>query len=335
MIELIETQDNGRVVYRMENDRLRVMLSNLGCQLLSIEMKDEDGSYHDVILRPKDPEHPEKDSSYMGAVVGRIANRIAGGRFTLNGVEYTLATNNGRNHLHGGNVGFNCRLFSHQAEEDGILFSYDSPHMEEGYPGNLHVEVKYVLTGDCLGIQYSGSSDQDTILNLTNHMYFNLAGGGSILGDKLQVKSDRYMPVDDECLVTGEFVESRGTIFDFNEASVIGDKMDRADQQIKNAQGYDHAFVLSADRDQIVLRDEAAGRQLTVSTDLPMVHVYTGNVLPQGAAGPDGSHYGVNEGICLETELCPDSINVEKEPSVILRAGEKFHSETYYRFSKI
>ena len=334
-IELIEQQPSGRAVYRMENDHLRVMVSNLGCQLQSIEMKEPDGGYRDVILRPKDPEHPGNDSSYMGCVVGRIANRIAGGRFTLNGVEYTLATNNGPNHLHGGNVGFNCRCFAAKVEEDGIRFSYDSPDMEEGYPGNLHVEVKYVLRGGSLGIIYSGLSDADTIVNLTNHMYFNLSDGDSILGHRLQVRSDRYMPVDGDCLVTGEFVQSEGTVFDFNEPSAIGDMMDMDDPQIMKAGGYDHAFVLAADSDQIVLRDDASGRQLTVSTDLPMVHVYTGNVLPQGAAGPDGSHYKAYQGMCLETEFCPDSINVEAEPRVILRKGEKYHSETYYTFDNV
>lgn len=333
-IDLINTDTSGRQVFRMENDNLRVTLQNLGCQLLAIEMKEADGTLKDVILRPKDPAHPEKDSSYMGAVVGRIANRIARGKFNLNGIEYTLATNNGRNHLHGGNVGFNCRYFTPAIEEDGIRFSYDSPDMEEGYPGNLHVEVKYQLEGSALRIIYTGESDQDTILNLTNHMYFNLSDGDSILGHKLMVRSDRYMPVDDECLVTGEFRESAGTVFDFNQPTVIGDQMDMQNPQIQNAGGYDHAFVLSAASSQIVLRDEASGRQLTISTDLPMVHVYTGNVLPQGAAGPDGSHYKTYQGMCLETELCPDSINVEKTPSVILRKGEVFRSVTEYRFER-
>ncbi|MBQ7702871.1 MAG: galactose mutarotase [Firmicutes bacterium] len=333
-IQILDKQDSSLTFFQMENEQLRVTLSNLGCQLQSIEMKEADG-YHDVILRPKDPEHPERDGSYMGCVVGRIANRIARGKFTLNGVEYTVATNNGPNHLHGGNRGFNCRYFDYCIEEDGIRFSYDSPDMEEGYPGNLHVEVKYVLRGSSLGIIYNGQSDRDTIINLTNHMYFNLSGGETILDHLLQVKSDHYLPVDGDCLCTGEILSSIGTTFDFNEPHVIGEHMDREDPQIINASGYDHAFVLSNDADQIVLSDEASGRQLTVSTDLPMVHVYSGNVLPSGAAGPDGSHYKSYQGICLETELCPDSINVEEEPRVILRKGETYHTETYYTFENI
>ncbi len=334
-IGLVETGNPGQSVFRMENSDLRVMLSNLGCWLLSVEMKDEEGGYTDVILRPKDPGHPEKDGSYMGSVIGRVANRISGGKFELNGREYTLAANDGRNHLHGGNAGFNCRIFTPRTEEDGIIFSYDSPDMEEGYPGNLHVDIKYVLRGSTLGIIYSGYSDADTIINLTNHMYFNLSGEDSILGHKLQVRSDCYMPVNDECLVTGEFVRSKGTVFDFSEPSVIGERMDMNDPQIRNAHGFDHAFVLSSDTDQIMLTDEASGRQLVISTDMPMVHVYTGNFLSMGAAGEDGSHYKDYEGIALETEYCPDSINVEKEPRVILRRDDVYHSETYYTFKNV
>ncbi len=334
-IKLVETRSSGLAVFSMENSDLRVMLSNLGCQLLSMEMKDEDGGYRDVILRPKDPEHPEKDGSYMGSIVGRVANRISGGKFTLNGSDYTLAKNNGSNHLHGGNVGFNCRFFAPRIEEDGITFSYDSPDMEEGYPGNLHVDVKYVLQGSTLGIIYSGYSDADTIINLTNHMYFNLSGEDSILRHKLQVRSGCYMPVDDECLVTGEFLQSGGTPFDFSEPSVIGERMDMNDPQIKKAHGFDHAFVLSYDSEQIILTDEVSGRQLIISTDMPMAHVYTGNFLSMGAAGEDGSHYKDYEGIALETEYCPDSINLEKEPRVILRRGDVYHSETYYTFKYV
>lgn len=335
VIELMETGSSGLAVFRMENAGLRVTLSNLGCQVLSIEMKDEDGVNKDVILRPKDPRHPEKDSSYMGSVIGRVANRIAGGKFTLNGREYHLAANDGRNHLHGGKAGFNCRYFASKIEKDGITFSYDSPDMEEGYPGNLHVDIRYVLKENTLGIIYSGYSDSDTIINLTNHMYFNLSDEDSILRHRLQVRSDCYMPVDDECLVTGEFVRSDGTVFDFNDPSVIGDHMDMKDPQIVKAHGFDHAFVLSSVSDQILLTDEDSGRQLVISTDMPVVHIYTGNYLSMGAAGEDGSHYKDYEGIALETEYCPNSINIEKEPGVILRKGDKYHSETYYTFKSV
>ena len=331
-IELIERQRSGRAVLRMENSHLRVMLSNLGCQVMSVGMKGADGEYEDVILCPKDPEHPEKDGSYMGSVIGRVCNRIGGGRFTLNGREYTLSKNNGTNHLHGGVKGFSCRLFDFRIEDDGIVFSYDSPDMEEGYPGNLHVDIKYVLEGSTLGIIYSGSCDKDTILNLTNHMYFNLSGEDSILGHGLMIRSDCFMPVDDECLVTGEFVQSKGTVFDFNEPKVIAECMDMDDPQIRIAHGYDHAFLLSSRSDQIVLTDNDSSRRLVISTDMPFVHVYTGNYLSQGAAGEDGSHYKDYEGIALETELCPNSINIEKDPAVILRKGETYHSETYYSF---
>lgn len=335
VIELMETGSSGLAVFRMENDGLRVTLSNLGCQVLSIEMKDEDGVNKDVILRPKDPRHPEKDSSYMGSVIGRVANRIAGGKFTLNGREYHLAANDGRNHLHGGKAGFNCRYFASKIEKDGITFSYDSPDMEEGYPGNLHVDIRYVLKESTLGIIYSGYSDSDTIINLTNHMYFNLSDEDSILRHRLQVRSDCYMPVDDECLVTGEFMRSNDTLFDFNDPSVIGDHMDIKDPQIVKAHGFDHAFVLSSGSDQILLTDEDSGRQLVISTDMPVVHVYTGNYLSMGAAGEDGSHYKDYEGIALETEYCPNSINIEKEPGAILKKGDKYHSETYYTFKSV
>jgi aldose 1-epimerase len=234
--------------------------------------------------------------------------------------------------LHGGVKGFNSKIFDYRMEDDGITFSYDSPDMEEGYPGDLHVEIRYVLKGNTLGIIYSGHSDKDTIVNLTNHMYFNLSGEDTVLGHRLKIKSGSYMPVDDSCLVTGEFVPSKGTVFDFNELSVIGDHMDMDDPQIRKAGGFDHAFVLSSDSDQILLSDEKTGRSLVISTDMPMVHVYTGNYLSQGPEGADGSIYRDFEGIALETEYCPDSINIEEDPSVILRKGEKYYSETYYSF---
>ena len=338
-IELAEKRTSGAEVYRMKNSKLRVMVSNLGCRVLSIEMKEADGGYKEVILRPKNPDHPEEDGSYMGSVIGRVANRISDGKFTLNGRKYTLKTNEGRNHLHGGESGFDCRFFAPKIEEDGIVFSYDSPDMEEGYPGNLHVDVKYVLRGGTFGIVYSGYSDADTILNLTNHMYFNLSGGGTVLGHRLQIKADRFMPVDDDCLVKGEFAETGGTVFDFSEPAVIGERMDMNEPEIRKAHGFDHAFVLAASSDQVLLADEASGRQLVISTDMPMVHVYTGNYLSVSAAGgidnkasEDGKYYKDYEGIALETEFCPNSINVEKDPAVILRKGDTYHSETYYTF---
>ena len=331
-IELVERKPSGRAVFRMENDHLIIMLSSLGCQLISIRMKEADGGLTDLILTPKDPEHPENDGSYMGSVVGRVANRIREGKFTLNGMEYSLARNNGKNHLHGGDRGFSTKYFAYKTEKDGITFSYDSPHMEEGYPGNLHVDIKYILKGETLGIIYSGYSDEDTIVNLTNHMYFNLSGSKSILDHSLMIKSGCYMPADSEGLVTGDFVKSGGTAFDFNDSQVIGERMDMEDPQIRSAHGFDHAFVLSSGEDQITLADPGSGRQVIISTDMPAVHVYTGNYLSDGAAGKDGSHYGNYEGIALETEVFPDSINVEKNPSVILRKGETYHSETRYTF---
>ena len=334
-IELVEKKSSGMATFRMENDHLIIMLSNLGCQLLSIRMKEADGGLTDLILTPKDPEHPENDGSYMGSVVGRVANRIRDGKFTLNGTEYSLARNNGKNHLHGGIKGFSTKYFAYRIEEDGITFSCDSPHMEEGYPGNLHVDIKYVLKGDTLKIVYSGYSDEDTIVNLTNHLYFNLTSSKSILDHSLMIKSDCYMPTDSEGLVTGDFVETEGTAFDFNDSQVIGECMDMEDPQIRSAHGFDHAFVLSSGEDQITLADPGSGRQVIISTDMPAVHVYTGNYLSDGAADKYGSHYGNYEGIALETEFFPDSINIEKNPSVILRKGEIYRSETSYTFTRL
>lgn len=333
-INVIEKLANNTDVIMMESDDLKVKVSNLGCTLLEIHTKDKNGEFDDIILGPEDFTHPESDSAYFGRVVGRFANRIGGAEFELNGVKYTLAKNNGVNHLHGGLVGFDQKVFDYEIREDRIDFKTFSPDMEEGYPGNMNFYVSYILKGNSFEIQYGADTDRDTICNFTNHVYFNLSGKAldSIKNHYLELKADKYMPGDEGCLVTGERAPVEGTVFDFRKAKTIGEDMDFNVDQIRMANGYDHAFIFNADKDQVVLSYPETGRKVTMTTDLPMIHIYTGNFIQNGTVGKHGRKYESYQGIAMETENAPDSIHNEENPTCILRAGEKFSSFTKYVF---
>lgn len=318
--------------FLLESDSLRVKVTNLGCQIISIEKKED--TWINMILPVGNPEHPELDSAYKGAIIGRVANRIAGGEFYLNDKHYVLTKNNGNNHLHGGVCGFNCKLFRAMELKNGICFKYTSPHMEEGYPGTMDVQVTYLLNGNTFMIYYKAFSDQDTLVNLTNHMYFNLSGGEEdIKNHELQIAADEYLPIDKDCLVTGEVLKTEGTVFDFRKGAVLGNRMKEEETQISLARGFDHAFMLK--KGELKLSHKKSGRLVKIKTDLPMVHVYTGNYLSDGAPGPNGKPYKDWFGVALETEKCPDAIHVEKTPSTILRKGSFYTSETSYTFDSI
>ncbi len=335
-VTVLEQKENNFSRIQLDSGEVRVILTNVGCQILSIFTKDREGNWGDIVLASQEPEHPELDSACMGAVVGRVANRIGGASFELNGKTYQLAKNNGEHCLHGGMKGFHHKTFDYELLERGVRFSYESLDMEEGFPGTVQFAVTVLLEGNELSLIYDAESDQDTLFSVTNHSYFNLSCKNQPVFDHtLQIVSDSYMPVDATGIVTGEVLPSAGTPFDFREAHVIGTPDIDGNQQLKNAKGYDHPFVFSAEKDQIRLSYEPNGRCVSISTDCPMVHVYTGNYLSQGAVGKQGEHYGDWCGLALETELCPDSIHVEKEPKAILRKGEKYSSVTRYRFECI
>ena len=334
-VKIIEKRENGITFFEMKNSELCIKVTNLGCHIVSVMAKDRIGKAADVVLGFENIEDCHRDTSYMGAVVGRVANRIGGASFELNGTEYRLKANNGSNHLHGGEIGFNQKIFDYHILNNGIEFHYLSPNMEEGYPGNLDLTVTYRLIGDTFYISYDAESDQDTIANFTNHSYFNLSGSKEkIYTHKLRIAADRIACADEECLATGEFLRIEGTPFDFREFHEIGERINENHEQLRCAGGYDHSFLLNKENDQIVLAHEASGRKLIISTDMPAVQVYTANFLAGGCNGKEGKPYENRDGVALETQLLPNSIHIEEEPGVILRKGQKFHSTTSYRFTQ-
>ena len=332
-IEKVYEAVSGYAVFRMRAESLEILVTNLGCRVLSIKMPDRNGTWNDIILGLLDPEHPGEDGTYMGAVVGRVVNRIRGASFDLNGRTYALSGNDGRNHLHGGSQGFDKKMFTYLVQKDAISFGYKSPDMEEGYPGNLQIVVTYRLEGNTFTFDCLALSDADTLVNISNHMYFNLSGRETPIWDhSLMIAADCFLPIDEESLPTGERRSVAGTAFDYRRSIQIAHRIDTQDAQIRKAHGYDHAFCLNRDRDQILLRHPESGRQLRISTDCPMLHVYTGNFLSEGSSGKKGKPYDNWGGIALEPELCPDSIHMENEPQVILRKNKLYHTTTTYRF---
>jgi aldose 1-epimerase len=318
-------------------------LTDLGASLVWLKTADRNGKLADIVLGYDDLSGYVTDKASLGITVGRYANRIARGKFALDGKSYSLPINDPPNTLHGGFHGFGKRLWKGEplADGSGVRFAYLSKDGEEGYPGNLTVHVTYTLTGDNrLRIDYEASSDKDTVINLTNHSYFNLAGQGvgDILGTVLTIHADRFTPVDATLIPTGSLAGVEGTPFDFNTPTAIGARIGSADEQLKLGRGYDHNFVLSdAPRPQPALAAEAfdprSGRVLQVWTTEPGIQLYTGNFLDGSIHGKDGKVYQHRFAFCLETQHFPDSPNHPSFPTTTLKAGEHFRSETIYAFS--
>jgi aldose 1-epimerase len=312
--------------------------------VVSLKVPDREGRLADVVLGFNDMEGYEgAGSTYFGALIGRYANRIAKGRFTLDGVEYKLATNNGPNHLHGGVVGFDKVLWDVKPLKvrggEALELTYVSRDGEEGYPGTLRVRVVYTLTdANALRIDYDATTDKDTVVNLTNHSYFNLAGEGSgaILGHLLTLYSDSFTPTDQTSIPTGEIRAVRGTPFDFTKATAVGARIDADDEQLKWAKGYDHNYVVRGRagvlRRAARLEEPKSGRVLEVWTTEPGVQFYSGNYL-SGLVGKSGKPYDFRNGLCLETQHYPDSPNQPNFPSTVLRKGGRYRSTTVYKFS--
>jgi len=313
-----------------------------GAAITRIQVPDRDGSQADVALAFGELEPYLEPHPYFGSVVGRYGNRIAKGRFTLNGVEYTLATNNGENHLHGGERGFDRRLWKAQAsttaEGQSVELTYVSPDGEEGYPGTLTATVTYTLTPqNAIRMAYRATTDKDTIVNLTNHAYFNLAGhgNGTTLDHELTLDADRFTPVDEGLIPTGELRPVEGTPFDFREATAIGARIGGEDEQLKFGLGYDHNFVVNGEagtmRRAARVVEPKSGRTLEVHTTEPGIQFYSGNFL-DGVAGKDGRTYPYRGGFCLESQHYPDSPNKPQFPSTTLKAGQEYSTTTEYRF---
>lgn len=314
----------------------------LGATLTELHVPDKAGKTADVVFGFDDVAGYQSDrNGFYGCTTGRVANRIAKGKFTFDGKEYTLAVNNGPNHLHGGTKRSLDKVIW-KAEKvkgengDGVKFTYTSPDGEEGYPGKLDLTVTYTLSDkNALRIDYTAKTDKATPVNLTNHTYFNLAGAGAetVLDHELMVAADRYTPTDDTLIPTGKVAPVAGTPFDFNKSTRIGE---RIDQLVKTpAMGYDHNFVFTKPDLKTVgakLRDPASGRTLTLYTDQPGVQVYSGNFL-KGATGKGGKPYKLRSGVCLETQHFPDSVNQPSFPSVILKPGDTYKQSCIWAFS--
>jgi aldose 1-epimerase len=335
-------------LYSLTNKKgMEVSVTNFGATVVTLRVPDRSGKAADVVLGFDNLEGYENGKSYFGATVGRYANRIGGGQFSIGGKTYTLPKNNGNNSLHGGIVGFNKKVWKAReiASKDGesLELSYLSVDGEEGFPGNLSVKVVFTVPAERneLKIDYSASTDKDTVLNLSNHSYFNLAGegNGDILDHVLTLHAKQFTPVDQTLIPTGELRDVAGTPMDFTSANVIGKRIDSDYEQLVFGKGYDHNWVLarSDGGNGAALAAEAydpkSGRRLEVLTTEPGVQFYSGNFLDGSAKGKGNKVYGRRAAFCLETQHFPDSPNHPNFPSTLLKPGSVFHSETVFRFS--
>jgi aldose 1-epimerase len=328
-------------LYTMTNRNGATMkVMNYGGIIVSLEVPDRDGEVIDVVLGYDSLAAYEKQNPFFGSLVGRYGNRIAGGKFSLDGHQYTLATNNNGNHLHGGNNGFDKAVWDVKEipSEDGVALqlTYLSKDMEEGYPGNLDVTVEYTLTNDnTVKFDYKATTDKKTVVNLTQHTYFNLNGGqADILSHELVLHADRFLPVDEGLIPTGELQPVAGTPFDFTKPVKIGERIEADHQQIQYGRGYDHCWVINGDGLKLTAEvyDPMSGIEMTVHTTEPGVQFYTGNFLDGSLTGKKNVVYNQRTGFCLETQHFPDSPNQSEFPSVVLSPGETYSTLTTYKF---
>lgn len=330
-------------IYTLTNAKgCEVRITNYGGIIVSLKVPDKAGKLADVVLGYETLDKYIEKTPYFGALIGRYGNRIGKGKFTLNGKEYTLAINNGPNHLHGGLVGFDKVLWHakeiKKSNAVGLELTYLSKDGEEGYPGNLSVTVRYLWTNDNeLRIDYAATTDKPTVLNLTNHSYFNLACKGDILGHQLMIDADRFTPIDEGLIPTGELRSVKGTPMDFRKPTAIGARIEQQDEQLKLGLGYDHDFVLNHYDGSLRMiarvYEPTTGRVLEVSTTQPGVQFYSGNFLDGTITGKYGRVYQKRNGMCLETQHFPDSPNKPSFPSTVLNPGEKYATTTVYKFT--
>ena len=320
--------------------------------VVSVRVPDRHGRFDDVVLGYDSLADYLRSSPYFGAIIGRYGNRIAGGRFTLDGKTYTLAKNNGPNHLHGGLKGFDKVVWNARqvvwdaapfqgADSVGLVFRYTSPDGEEGYPGTVRATVTYTLTDrNELIFDYHATTDRATLVNLTQHSYFNLAGDGKgdILGHVVTLNADRFTPVDSTLIPTGEIRSVSGTPFDFRTPTAIGARIDQDDEQLRYGRGYDHNFVLNKGADggpTLAARvyEPSSGRLMEIYTTEPGLQFYSGNFLDGTLRGKNGVVYRHRYGFAMETQHFPDSPNKPSFPSTTLRPGEQYRSRTIYKFA--
>jgi len=327
-------------IYTLKNAKIEARITTYGATLVSVRTADSTGKVADVVLGFDNLQGFLDDTCFLGATVGRFGNRIAHGAFEIDGKKYQLPLNNGVNSLHGGPDGFDKKIWTAKPGANSVAFTLLSPDGEMGYPGTLAVEVVYTLEESSLRIDYTAKTDKATVLNLTNHSYFNLHGDdqGDILDHEIELNADRFTPTDAGLIPTGELAEVAGTPLDFRTSTKIGLRINAAYEPLELAGGYDHNFVLNGEKGSMKqaakVIDPVSGRTLTVSTTEPGVQLYTGNFLAS-ALGRHGIKYSRNKGFCLETQHYPDSPNQPKFPTTLLQAGETMRSTTIFTFGTI
>ncbi|HIS22816.1 MAG TPA: galactose mutarotase [Candidatus Cryptobacteroides intestinipullorum] len=338
------TDGKPTALYTLSNpDGMEVCITNYGGRIVSIMVPDRNGKMQDVVLGFDNIEDYKTIPSDFGAAIGRYANRINQGRFTLDGKEYQLPQNNFGHCLHGGPEGWQYKVYDVlEADDSTLTLALDSPDGDEGFPGNVHAEVKYTLGNDSsLKIEYSARTGRPTVINMTNHSYFNLSGNPSCPATDhlLYINADSYTPVDSTFMTTGEILPVEGTPMDFRNAKTVGKDIDADFRQLHNGRGYDHNWVLNTAGDMTkaaaVLYSPESGIKLDVYTDEPGIQVYTGNFLDGTVIGKHGVAYPFRASVCLETQHYPDSPNKPEWPSVVLRPGENYRSTCIFVFSTV
>jgi aldose 1-epimerase len=331
-------QDETAEIYTLKNAKVEARISTYGATLVSVKTADRSGKFADVVLGYDSLQGYLADNCFLGAIVGRYGNRIAKGAFEIDGQKYQLPLNNGENSLHGGPDGFDKKIWAAKTGSDSIAFTLVSPDGDMGYPGALTVEVVYTLEDNALRLDYTATTDKATVVNLTNHAYFNLHGDdrGNVLDQEMTIYADRFTPTDAGLIPTGELAEVAGTPLDFHTSTVIGERINDTFEPIQLAGGYDHNFVVNGVSGELRpaarLYDPASGRVMTVSTTEPGIQFYSGNFLG-GAIGRHGVEYAKNAGLCLETQHYPDSPNHAHFPTTLLKPGETLRSTTVFTFA--
>jgi aldose 1-epimerase len=326
-------------VYTLKNGALEARIITYGGIVISLKVPDKSGKSADVVLGYDSLDGYLVKGPYFGAIIGRYGNRIAGGKFALDGKTYSIPPNDGPNALHGGPRGFDKVVWKAKEIPRGIELSHVSPDGDQGFPGTLTALVRYTLSGKDLKIEYSATTDKNTVLNLTNHSYFNLAGqgNGDILKHQVKLNAGRFTPVNDVLIPAGGLATVEGTPFDFRKSTAVGARINDDNEQLRRGKGYDHNWVLDSGGGKLAeaaeVYEPTTGRVMQVWTDQPGVQFYTGNFLDGTITGKDGKVYQQRAALCLETQHFPDSPNHPNFPSTELKPGQKYHTVTIYRFS--
>ena len=329
-------------IYTLADGQYEARIATYGGVVVSLKAPDRNGKPADVVLGFDDVDgyvanFNGPSDAFFGALIGRYANRIAHGSFTLDGQKYSLPLNNGENTLHGGPHGFNNQVWKAKPIADGVELTYLSKDGEAGFPGSLTATVRYSLVKGNLRIEYSATTDKNTVVNLTNHSYFNLAGEGDILKQELTLHASRFTPVDAGLIPTGELKSVESTPFDFRKGTAVGARINANDEQLRLGRGYDHNWVLDSGGGKLTeaaeVYDPGSGRVLKVLTDQPGIQFYSGNFLDGSVKGKGGKPYELRSALCLETQHFPDSPNHPAFPTTKLKPGDRYHTVTIYRFS--